>query len=60
MHIGPDELLVGAKIELDSKLTFDQVTSTIDTTERRIRERCPKVGIVYLEPDTYSPERSRR
>jgi cation diffusion facilitator family transporter len=60
MHIGPDELFVGAKVELDGNLTFDQVTRTINATEQRVRKNCPKVGILYLEPDIYSAEHSRR
>lgn len=59
MHIGPDELFVGAKVELDGELTFDQVARTIDVTEHRIRERCRKVGILYLEPDVYASDRER-
>lgn len=59
MHVGPDELLVGAKVELDSKLTFDQVAQVINATETRIRQRLPIVEILYLEPDIYVPEPSR-
>jgi cation diffusion facilitator family transporter len=59
MHVGPDELFVGAKVELNGELTFDQVAQTINATEQRIRERCPRVGILYLEPDIYSPDSTR-
>jgi cation diffusion facilitator family transporter len=59
MHLGPDELFVGAKVELDSKLTFDQVARTINMIEARIRKQLPTVAIVYLEPDTHSAEHSR-
>lgn len=60
VHIGPDELLVGTKVELDGKLTVDQVARTINAAEQRIRERCPLVGILYMEPDVYSPDPSRK
>ncbi|MGH3112587.1 MAG: cation diffusion facilitator family transporter [Gaiellaceae bacterium] len=59
MHVGPDELFVGAKVEMDPELTFAQVAQTINATEQRIRERCPLVGILYLEPGVYSPDSSR-
>ncbi len=49
-HFGPDELLVGAKVELDRHLTFEEVARTIDATERQVRQRVP-VAFLYLEPD---------
>ncbi|MDP9418731.1 MAG: cation diffusion facilitator family transporter [Actinomycetota bacterium] len=49
-HLGPDELLVGAKIELDPGLTFAQVASAIDATEQLVRASVPAARVVYLEP----------
>jgi len=60
VHLGPDELFVGAKVQLDGELTFDQVAQTINETEQRVRDRCPLVRILYVEPDIYSPARERR
>jgi cation diffusion facilitator family transporter len=59
MHIGPEELFVGAKIELDSALSFDDVARVINRAERHVRQRVPLVDILYLEPDLYEAERSR-
>ncbi|MGH8931478.1 MAG: cation diffusion facilitator family transporter [Egibacteraceae bacterium] len=59
MHIGPDELLVGAKVQFNGALSFDDVAKTINATEQRVRERVPLVGILYIEPDVYQPEQSR-
>jgi cation diffusion facilitator family transporter len=59
MHIGPDELFVGAKVEMDSALSFKDVTQVINTAEHRVRERVPIVGILYIEPDLYEPEHRR-
>ncbi|MDP9006646.1 MAG: cation diffusion facilitator family transporter [Actinomycetota bacterium] len=50
-HLGPDELLVGAKIELDAGLTFAQVAAAIDTAEQLLRTSVPEARVVYLEPD---------
>ena len=50
-HLGPEELLVGAKIELDHALTLPEVARCIDEAERRIREVVPKARLIYLEPD---------
>jgi cation diffusion facilitator family transporter len=53
-HLGPDELLVGAKVQLDSDLSFRQVTEAINTIERRLRELIPEARVVYIEPDVAS------
>jgi cation diffusion facilitator family transporter len=57
LHLGPEELLVGAKVEFDPALTFPEVAAAIDATERVLRERVPIAHVVYLEPDVYVPER---
>lgn len=50
-HLGPDELLVGAKLELADGLSVAQVATTIDEAERRLRADVPSARVVYLEPD---------
>ena len=50
-HLGPDELLVGAKVEMDPSLTFVDVAATIDAAEDRLRHAVPIARVVYLEPD---------
>jgi cation diffusion facilitator family transporter len=50
-HIGPDELLVGAKLQFDSSLTIDQLAGVIDEVERRVRAAVPEAGLIYIEPD---------
>ncbi len=52
-HLGPEELLVGAKIELDASLDMAGVASEIDDVERAIRAAVPSARIIYLEPDVY-------
>jgi len=56
-HIGPDELLVGAKVEFESTLDFEQLTHAIDRTEAKLREALPQLELtIYLEPDVYEPQ----
>jgi cation diffusion facilitator family transporter len=50
-YIGPDELLVAAKIALAPGLPLEAVAAAIDGAEARIRERVPVARIIYLEPD---------
>lgn len=56
-HIGPDELLVGAKIEMDPALGTRQVVQLINEAERNIREASPMAHRIYLEPDIHDPTR---
>ena len=51
LHLGPDELLVGAKLALEPALSVAEVAATINAAERTLRERVPIARVVYLEPD---------
>ncbi len=56
-HIGPDELLVGAKIEFAPELSAPELAAAIDAAEARVRQIVPEARIMYLEPDVYrAPE----
>ncbi|PXY26630.1 cation transporter [Prauserella sp. PE36] len=50
-YIGPDELLVAAKLALRSGLPMAEVARAIDEAERRVREKVPVARLIYLEPD---------
>ncbi len=50
-HLGPEELLVAAKVELDANLSFADVTRAIDDAEQRIRQSTPSAVHLYVEPD---------
>ncbi|MEZ0284832.1 MAG: cation transporter, partial [Thermoleophilia bacterium] len=50
-HIGPDELLVGAKLELDRGLTSVGIAQAINAAEARVRAAVPIARVIYLEPD---------
>ncbi|MEU8075772.1 cation diffusion facilitator family transporter [Catellatospora citrea] len=53
MHLGPEELLVAAKIAVRHDETADEVAKGIDAAEARIREAVPIAKVIYLEPDIY-------
>jgi divalent metal cation (Fe/Co/Zn/Cd) transporter len=57
-HIGPDELLVGAKVEFLHELTVAEVAATIDRIERTIRTGVPVARVIYLEPDVFHEHRA--
>ncbi|UCH30410.1 MAG: cation transporter [Myxococcales bacterium] len=50
-HVGPDQLLVGAEVELDPGLDTDEVAAAIDCAEARIREAVPIAEMIYIEPE---------
>jgi cation diffusion facilitator family transporter len=54
-HIGPDNLLVAAKIGVDGDLTAKDLALGINTTEERIRAAVPIAETIYLEPDIFVP-----
>ena len=51
LHLGPDELLVAAKIAVAPTDTATEVARTIDAAESRVREAEPVARVIYLEPD---------
>jgi cation diffusion facilitator family transporter len=50
-YLGPDELLVAAKIALEPGLPLAEVATEIDAAEERIRTAVPAARLIYLEPD---------
>jgi cation diffusion facilitator family transporter len=50
-YLGPEELLVAAKIALAPGLPLEAVARAIDAAEGRIRASVPVARIIYLEPD---------
>jgi cation diffusion facilitator family transporter len=51
MHIGPDEVLVGAKIAVAHDDSAATVARAIDAAERRVRDAVPMARVIFLEPD---------
>ncbi|MEC5190607.1 MULTISPECIES: cation diffusion facilitator family transporter [unclassified Arthrobacter] len=51
LHLGPEELLVAAKIRIGRSDTGQDIARAIDSAETRIREAVPIARVIYLEPD---------
>jgi cation diffusion facilitator family transporter len=51
MHLGPDELLVAAKIAVPAVESAAAVAETIDAAEVAVRSAEPIARVIYLEPD---------
>ena len=56
-HVGPESLLVAAKIAVPGSLTAAVLAARIDAAEQRVREAVPIADTIYLEPDIYVPAR---
>ena len=54
MHLGPEELLVAAKLEIDAP-SIPALARAIDAAEARGRAAVPIARVIYLEPDVYRP-----
>ena len=50
-YLGPDDLLVAAKIEVPGAATAADVATAIDDAEARVRAAVPIASLIYLEPD---------
>lgn len=52
-YLGPEELLVAAKVAVTPGLDIAQIAAGIDAAESRVRAAVPAARIIYLEPDLY-------
>jgi divalent metal cation (Fe/Co/Zn/Cd) transporter len=60
LHVGPESLLVAAKVAVKPSKLAEDVAAAIDDAERRIRAQVPIAGLIYLEPDLYEAGRQDR
>jgi cation diffusion facilitator family transporter len=51
LYLGPEELLVAAKLALTANLTVADVARAIDDAEARVRAKVSSARLIYLEPD---------
>jgi hypothetical protein len=55
VHIGPDSLLVAAKIAVRETDSAAQLAAAINAAEEHVRTAVPIATTIYLEPDIYRP-----
>jgi divalent metal cation (Fe/Co/Zn/Cd) transporter len=58
LQLGPTDLLVAAKVELDPDLSVEKVAAAIDRIESSLRSVVPIARLVFIEPDVFHPEPS--
>ena len=49
-HLGPDEILVGARVAFDPGLDVAAVAAVVDDVEERVRAVVPAAHPIYVEP----------
>jgi cation diffusion facilitator family transporter len=54
LHLGPEELLVAAKIAVPADADARRIATAINAAEARVRSAEPTARVIYLEPDLYS------
>lgn len=55
LYLGPDELMVGAKVAFGKNARMTDVAHSINAVEHSIREAVPAARVIYIEPDVYLP-----
>ena len=58
VHIGPDSVLVTAKVAVRESDSAAQLTAGINAAEQRVRALVPTAKTIYLEPDIYQPDQA--
>src|SRR6516164_6532297 len=58
MHLGPESVLVAAKIAVPQGDSAEEIAAGIDAAERRVRAAVPIANVIYLEPDLYRESRA--
>jgi cation diffusion facilitator family transporter len=53
LHLGPDSLLIAAKVAVRPQASGTAITQAIDAAEQRVRAAVPIAQVIYLEPDLY-------
>jgi divalent metal cation (Fe/Co/Zn/Cd) transporter len=56
LYLGPDEMLVAAKVAFPHATKLAQVAEAIDQMEVDIRTAVPVARVIYIEPDILKPQ----
>jgi cation diffusion facilitator family transporter len=49
-HLGPDHLLIAARVEFTGNLDFEEISNAIDAVQQQLREAIPIASAIYLQP----------
>jgi cation diffusion facilitator family transporter len=51
LYLGPEELMLGAKIDIKKNATGGEIADAINAAEAAVRSAVPATRVIYLEPD---------
>ena len=60
MHLGPEHLIVAARVSLTDGLTSDDAEDLADQIDRKLCEAVPEVSHVFIDPTPREAERRER
>ena len=58
-HIGPEELLVGMKVQFIDGLSVEEIAENVNRIEESVRRGVPTARMIYIEPDVFRTVRDR-
>ncbi|SDR90458.1 cation diffusion facilitator family transporter [Agrococcus carbonis] len=53
LYLGPDELMIAAKVAFPPQSDIEHVARTINDLEGQLRAEVPQARVIYIEPDLY-------
>jgi hypothetical protein len=53
LQLGPEDILLGIKVEFDRQLNSEEISRQINLYEKRIRSSFPCVRGIFIEPDIF-------
>jgi len=60
LHLGPEDILLAAKLEFNERLTAREISNLINGFERDIRAKYPQIRRIYIEPDIFRQRAPRQ
>jgi divalent metal cation (Fe/Co/Zn/Cd) transporter len=60
MHLGPDQLIVAARVALRDDISADQIEDLADDIDRRLSDRLSVVPHVFIDPTQRTASRGVR
>lgn len=57
LHLGPESLLVAAKVAVNRGDSAEDIAAAIDGAEQRIRAAVPIADLIFVEPDIFYADR---
>jgi len=55
LHLGPEDILLAAKLEFNDRLNAREIANLINGFERDIRRNYPQIRRIFIEPDIFRP-----